>query len=77
MSRGGGIAGARVLAEQEQQLAGARELRRIAETAAAPVEGLLELRDAVSSQRAGVGTAPPARAISDAVELRRRSRRPS
>ena len=43
MSRGSVCAGAGVLAEQEQQLGRARKLRRIAEPAAASVEGLLEL----------------------------------
>ena len=37
------LAGARVLAQQEEQLARTRELRRVAEAAAARVEGALEL----------------------------------
>ena len=50
-------AGAGVLAEQEQQLGGARELRRIAETPSAPVEGLLELPTRLI-EGAGVGASP-------------------
>ena len=57
MSRAVVVAGARVLAQQEQQLARPRKLRRVAEAAAAGVEGLLELLRRVDASASSPGIA--------------------